>query len=298
MLDTHNINQLKWKDFCPPNDYETPIYIAPRTPQEQFPLHNHDFDELIYVYKGFGINFFKNQFKLILPGHVFFYQANHSHAYPCSENLYLLNLLINKANFSEVYHYFQELSNQLNNYQQQLFPIPLSYHDFLQLRSLVDKIKNEVIHHDQYSYMMISSIFKELVILVMRSLQEGRTHNTPQQKTGHGYFKLLVNSHLTHIFTYEAFKHILSENKVNERKFKTYLLQITGLTPYKLIQYNRVILFANLYIENPQQNIEDLCYKVGYQDYRSFSRNISGIFGASPRNVCNYLKQLSAVSYY
>ncbi len=293
MLNIQNIICAKWKDFCAPNYFDTPIYIAHRTPQEQFPLHNHDFDELIYIYKGFGVNYFKNTLKLILPGHVFFYQANHSHAYPYTQNLHLLNLLINKANFSDVYPYFQNLSEELNKYQQNLFPIPLSYNDFSNIRSFVEKIKTETIHHDEYSYLMISSIFKELVILVIRSLHTQKNNIASAKKTGSGYFKLLVNNHLTNILGYDEFRDILLQNNIHERNFKTYLAKITGLTPNRLIQYNRAIKFANLFIKDPKQNIEDLCYRAGYKDYRSFSRNIFKLYGLSPRDTCTYLRMLN-----
>ncbi|MFV0431088.1 MAG: AraC family transcriptional regulator [Alphaproteobacteria bacterium] len=292
MLSVRNSYCAKWKDFCPAQYIHTPVHITSRTPQEQFPLHNHDFDELIYVYKGFGVNFFRNQFKLILPGHVFFYQAQHYHAYPLSCDLHLLNMLINKENLSDDYPYFQKLSSQLNLYQKHYFPIPLSYHDFLQLRSLSEKIKSEAIEDDEYSHLMIASIFKELIIIVLRSLEGRRQNIAASNRSGYGFFKLLQKDTLTNIYNHEDFHQILTHHQVHERKFKSYLLKMTGLTPNHLIQYNRMLHFANLFLEDTSYNIEELCYEAGYKDYRSFSRNVSIIFGQSPRRVCHHLTHL------
>lgn len=298
MLAEKNVYCAKWKDFCPSQYIHTPVHISPRTPQERFPLHNHDFDELIYVYKGFGINFFKNQFKLILPGHVFFYQAKHYHAYPLSCDLHLLNILINKENFSDDAPDFQRLSKKLEYYQQQLFPIPLNYHDFLQLRMLTEKITAEALQNDDYSHLMISSIFNELAIIVLRSLRQENIVISAMQKTGFGFFKLLQADVLTNVTSYDQLRKILSKHQIHERKFKAFFRQITGLTPKDLILYNRILTFANLFLKDPQQKIEKLCYDSGFNDYRSFARNIKGVFNLSPKAFSDQLSKLHRLYNY
>ncbi len=291
-LEPQHIYCAKWKDFCDAQYMHAPIHIAPRTPQEQFPLHNHDFDELIYVYKGYGINFFKNKFKLILPGHVFFYQPRHYHAYPLSQNLHLLNILINKNNFSDDFPYFQKLSEELNSYQKKLFPIPLTYHDFLKLRSLAEKIKDENIQDDSYSQLMVSSIFHELMIIVLRSLKQQNKEISAAHKTGFGFFKLLKSDILTQVMSCQALREILAKNHINERKFNNFLTQITGLTPKALMNCNRFIMFSNLYLEGKNHNLTELSYMSGYGDYRSFSRHISSYLGLSPKAYCQILDPL------
>ena len=79
------------KDFFREN--EIPIRVIRRDPQPEYPIHTHDFSELVIVLKGHGTHFTgKNEFQ-VGAGDLFVIHGDLAHGYRDLDNLVLINVL-------------------------------------------------------------------------------------------------------------------------------------------------------------------------------------------------------------
>ncbi|SCY15404.1 AraC family ligand binding domain-containing protein [Basfia succiniciproducens] len=90
------IQKLLARDFF--NNKEQPIILEPRAPQEIFPEHTHDFDELVIVKHGSGWHILNGYPHDLYPGVVLYIQAQDHHSYENLQDLCLTNILIQSNN--------------------------------------------------------------------------------------------------------------------------------------------------------------------------------------------------------
>lgn len=69
------------------------VMVAERHPQPVFPLHHHDFDELVIVWRGNGLHLWNDVPYRITRGDMFYVSANDRHSYESVNGLELDNIL-------------------------------------------------------------------------------------------------------------------------------------------------------------------------------------------------------------
>ena len=79
------------------SDYFTsaahPVAVEHRCPQDIFPLHRHDFDEIVIVWRGNGLHIWNGLPYRITYGDVLYVTQQDSHYYQSVDNLELGNIL-------------------------------------------------------------------------------------------------------------------------------------------------------------------------------------------------------------
>lgn len=69
------------------------VTVAERSPQSAFPLHHHDFDELVIVWRGNGLHLWNDVPYRITCGDLFYVSARDRHSYESVHDLELDNIL-------------------------------------------------------------------------------------------------------------------------------------------------------------------------------------------------------------
>jgi AraC family L-rhamnose operon transcriptional activator RhaR len=69
------------------------VVVEPRAPQSRFPLHEHDFDEIVIVSSGNGWHVLNDEPHFMSCGEVLFLKAEDRHAFEEVEQLHLTNIL-------------------------------------------------------------------------------------------------------------------------------------------------------------------------------------------------------------
>ncbi len=69
------------------------VRVAERHPQPDFPLHHHDFDELVIVWRGNGLHLWNDVPYRITRGDLFYVTASDRHSYESVNDLELDNIL-------------------------------------------------------------------------------------------------------------------------------------------------------------------------------------------------------------
>lgn len=85
------------EDYLRKNEYiadsSLPVTVVRRAPQPAYPLHAHEFSELVIVYKGCGTHFSDHYEQLLQAGDVFVIHGKMKHGYRDSSNLELVNII-------------------------------------------------------------------------------------------------------------------------------------------------------------------------------------------------------------
>lgn len=78
------------------HDGDIHLRLIRREPQIPYPLHTHDFYELVIVSSGSGIHFTDDAEYRVLPGDVFVIESGYPHGYRDTEDLHLYNLIFDQ----------------------------------------------------------------------------------------------------------------------------------------------------------------------------------------------------------
>ena len=78
-------------------DDDLKLELIERNPQIPFPLHTHDFSELVIVLSGTGIHFTYGDEYRIAPGDVFYIESGFAHGYKETQKLHLYNILFDPS---------------------------------------------------------------------------------------------------------------------------------------------------------------------------------------------------------
>ena len=167
--------QLNRPDFFDSDD--EPIKLIRRSPQIPYPLHNHDFSELVIVLSGTGVHFTKDHEYRINSGDVFVIQGTVSHGYKNVEDLFLVNLLFRMdqlplpfmdisyiPGYQALFH-LEPRYRQLHNFASRL---KLKTDDFIRVSSLIDRIELEYKGCQKGYRYMAALLFMELIGFLSR----------------------------------------------------------------------------------------------------------------------------------
>ena len=84
-------NNLLSRDFF--DDTLLKLRVIERNPQVPFPLHSHDFSELVIILSGTGTHFTEGAEYRVMPGDVFVIENGFSHGFKNLDNLRLYNII-------------------------------------------------------------------------------------------------------------------------------------------------------------------------------------------------------------
>jgi AraC-like DNA-binding protein len=101
-----NTNLLS-RDFF--DDTLLKLKVIERNPQVPFPLHSHDFAELVIVLSGSGIHFTEGAEYRIMPGDVFVIENGFSHGFKKLDNLRLYNIIFAPQILKQVFIDIQKM---------------------------------------------------------------------------------------------------------------------------------------------------------------------------------------------
>ena len=100
-------NNLLSRDFF--DDTLLKLKVIERNPQVPFPLHSHDFAELVIVVSGTGVHFTEGAEYRILPGDVFVVESGFSHGFKNLDNLRLYNIIFAPQILKQVFIDIQQM---------------------------------------------------------------------------------------------------------------------------------------------------------------------------------------------
>lgn len=290
------IHHLIGADFFSPGNI--PLRILRRNPQMPYPMHSHDFMELVVVIGGSGIHSSQQGDIAIGRGAVFVIKGDQAHGYRQLNQLNLINILFDLDKLaiplldigrSPGFHSmfvvdpvtrFQELEHNM---------FFLEDGELEQLVDLIDTIDRQMESAEHGSGFLGISGFMQIIHFV--SAAYDRRHRGDEAGSLPFRYRLgavfsYLESHLTEVVSIDELTELAGMSKSTLlRAFHA----VCGQPPIRYHQIKRIEK-ACWYIQHGRNSMTELAELLGYNDSNYFSRQFRQIMGCSPREYRKSLK--------
>lgn len=258
--------KLKSDDFVGDKNQ---IKVVKRTPQPDFPEHNHDFSELVLVSSGFGSHVINGTITNLLPFTVSCVSDKDYHLYYGTENVNLTNIIYKKEQLSVA----SPIADIIKRFESKTNELMLLEHEFVQLRSLSEQIKSEQQNSDAHSNYMVSILFDKIWITLDR-IQ--RSRNMEDKTTSPIVY--ICNHYSDPTLTINQ---ICDNFSISPKSLTKAISDMSGLSPAKFI--NSLRMREAKLLLSKDISITEVAMSVGFNDSNYFSTKFKSTFGYTPR---------------
>lgn len=239
------------------------IAVERRTPQSRFPMHNHDFNEVVIVMSGNGWHVLNEEPRLITCGEVFYIRAEDQHAFEEVHDLYLTNVLyrpdrlLHPSSQSIQQALDEDATGPRRNWQ-------ITEPVLEQITPLLDKLFLETRNSEPLAAVMAESYFLQLAVTLHR------------YRFAEDWALLPEASLLCHVLTY------LRQNCTEQIDFD----EVAGRFGYSLHNFSRV--FREATATSPHNYLVRLRLGHAMRALRASADSVTDIAFASGFNDSNY----------
>lgn len=240
------------------------VTVEKREHQDPFPLHNHDFDELVIVSSGNGLHIWNDYIYPITSGDILYINHDDIHGYESVNNLKLDNILyLRKTLFlSSIIEKY--LPKHTAKHTERVWRIHPSF--LKQLLPLIDQLSIESKKNNLPAVHLSEALFLQFVILLDRIKQlPNATSPTPTHQLDI-LFTVLHNS-IANPFNFEMF---CKDYNIATRSLSRLFKNQTGMTINGYLQKLRLCKAMSL-LRNTSYSISIISAECGYGDSNYFS---------------------------
>ncbi|WP_114194034.1 HTH-type transcriptional activator RhaS [Edaphovirga cremea] len=264
---------LRSYDFFP--HQQDAVALAFREPQEAFPEHTHDFNEIFIVDGGSGIHVL-NDFPYAINCGMFFYiSANDRHLFEQVDDLNLVNILYRP---NEEFTFIKNFTHLLPKPEEGC------------VWNISPKLKKELkqmledMNRDEEQEPLIEQCRKEMLFLKMLLLlRQGRyrvSHSDSNQDKLQQIL-LFLQQHALDDINWES---LAERFFITPRTLHRQFLNHTGQTPQKYLNHLRLNR-AKYQIQSTDQTLTEIAFACGFSDSNNFSTSFKKAFGVSPSHM-------------
>ncbi len=287
-MTNHAINlnpQLESKDFF--EDPTLPLQIYIRDPQPEFPLHSHNFDELVIILKGTAMHAFDGQEFPVKSGDVFVVARNRTHQYQNMHGLALANILFDaKILMMEQwdiralpgFHALFSLEPAFRAQHHFQSRLQLSERQLNRVNEIIHDLKRETETRSPGYRVMAKGFFMQLAVHLSRCYSD--------EPSNESIDLLRLGNAIAHIETHYAEKITLEELAEKSHLSKRHFLRIfhdcIGRSPIDHLMHIRIQKAADL-LHHTHRSITEIAFDCGFSDGNYFTRCFRKITGETPR---------------
>lgn len=254
--------QLKSEDYF--ISLANTVAVEKRENQDDFPLHCHDFNELVIVLSGHGMHYWNGEIYPITCGDIFYIDAADYHSYHSVNALKLVNILYRyeKLHFTSLINRYLPGPNLLE--QKRYWQIHPSY--LSQIKPLLDQLAQETKKSDMVSIHLSETLFLQLMIVLYRF----RHHPAELAFSSVHQLDLLftkLHQSISKSFDLDEFA---AAQQVSSRSLRRLFKDKTGMTIMGYLQQLRLCKAMRL-LRNTRYSISTIAAECGYEDSNYFS---------------------------
>ena len=263
------------------------VSVEPRTPQDRFPLHDHEFGEVVIVLSGNGWHILNDEPQLITSGEVFYIRPEDRHAFEQVHDLCLTNVLYRPSERLLSRERIQLLlENPEGRRRWQLTDDSLRA-----ITPLITQLGHEVRSDDPHSDVMAESLFIQLAVALCRHRIPIDCDELPAQGPfGH------VLAYLRRHFTSDLdVADVARRSGFSLRTFTRLFRKATATTPHDYVVKLR-IGWAMHAIRTTCDSITEIAFASGFNDSNYFSSCFSKMTGFSPSEYRRRAREAGAAA--
>ncbi len=275
------------------HDRNLKLELIERDPQIPYPLHTHDFSELVIVLGGYGTHFTYDDQYQVYPGDVFYIEPGFAHGYKDTKKLHLYNILFDPSileqSFVDIrnmpgYHSIFHIEPKYRESHRFETRLRLTSDQIVAVAQLVDKIKEELEQssHEQGNRAMALAYFIELMVSLSRYYGSREDREDAGDHEIHRLARVLSymeQNRGKQISLQELADHAYMSYSTLNRAFH----QAVGCSPLEYHQKLR-IKDACRRLETSPLPITEIAYQCGFGDSNYFSRQFKKLLGMTPRS--------------
>jgi AraC-like DNA-binding protein/mannose-6-phosphate isomerase-like protein (cupin superfamily) len=251
------------------------VTVEPRTPQHRFPLHEHDFSELVIVMSGNGWHVLNDEQQLITCGEVFYIRPDDRHAFEQVNDLYLTNVIYRPSDRLLRPERLRELLDPDDGGGRRRWQVT---EDALrQLAPILEQLTREARSDDPLSDEMAESLFVQLAVALRRHRFAIDGDGLPAAaRFGH------VLAWLRHHCTEDVdLDRLASQFGYSTRTFGRMFRDRAATTPHAYLVQLRLSA-AMRALRTTEDSVTDIAFACGFHDSNYFSSCFSKMTGCSP----------------
>ena len=258
------------------------VTVEPRTPQDRFPLHEHEFGEVVIVVSGNGWHVWNDEPQFITSGEVLYVRPQDRHAFEQVHDLYLTNILYRPSERLLGPEPIRRLLENPDGGQRW----QLTEDSLQKLVPLIAQLTREVQSDDPHSDIMAESLFIQLAVALRRHRIPIDCDNLPTPgRFGH------MLTYLRHHCTADLnFEDVARRCGYSLRTFTRMFREATATTPHNYLVQLRIGR-AKHAIRTTSDSITDIAFASGFNDSNYFSSCFSKVTGLSPSEYRRQVQQ-------
>ncbi len=277
-------------------DPDFKMKVIERDPELPYPLHSHDFYELVVIISGKGTHFTQTNAFPLYPGNVFVITPGLEHGYRDVENLRLYNILFDEKLFEHSlfdirnmsgYHAMVRLEPNFRNENGLSTLMQLTPSQLAEIMPLLEKMQVEcdAIESDIGAQSIAFAYMIQLLVTLFRIYCEHRRKDN------------LTILHIADALSYleanldrkVSTKELMGITNMSASTLNRHFQNATGLSPVEFHIQRRIGKACRL-IRTSNLTIGEIAEITGFDDGNYFSRQFRKVMGMSP---LQYRKNIS-----
>jgi AraC family L-rhamnose operon transcriptional activator RhaR len=253
------------------------VAVEPRAPQPRFPLHEHDFDEIVIVASGNGWHVLNDEPHLLSCAEIFYLHGGDRHSFDEVHDLHLTNVLFRHNGGAlhpdRLRPYLQPTDGGLGERRYWL----ISEEVLQRLQPLLAALAAESRKTDAASELLAESLFVQLVVALWRDRfavdgeglpRDGRVAQALAYLR-HNCTCPIVLDEVAHRFGFSP------------RNFRRVVRDATATTPHDYLVKLR-LAHAMRALRASDRNITEIAFASGFNDSNYFSHAFTKLTGMTP----------------
>lgn len=266
--------------------------------REDFPMHRHDYTEIVIVLDGHAQHFIEGESYFLQPGDICVIKPSVAHGYQNPHNLRLCNIMFYGQSVFENFKSLRQLQGfqilfaiEPNLVREETYKcmIQLDMTDIVFVDKLTDRIFEEMYQKQPGYEALLYSLFIELIVFCSRKYAVNSMLH-PVHVTNLANTVIFMEKHFCEALT---LKQLAEMSCLSERHFCRTFQKVYHTSPFSYLLMLRLDCASNL-LKHTTDSVSEVALRSGFADSNYFTRIFKKYKGISPRE---YRKLETAFSY-
>lgn len=274
---------IKIRDF---SDDEFPLAVMYSPEHRGYPLHNHDFTELVIVFSGTGLHTINNEEYTIKGSDVFVINPPVSHSYSETGATEQVNIIFDPEVLAIPEHDLRKISGyhslfllepKMREAHEFKSRIKITYEIQSRIRTLVRKLQEELSAKKPGYQSLATACFTELLITICRNVV-GSKEKAYQSVYEFGkVLSYLEQNYATQVSLLKLAKLANMSKRSFQRQFK----EAMNMSPIDYLLRLR-LQHAEQMLNQTQKSVSEIAFATGFTDSNYFTRQFRRKMGIPP----------------
>ncbi|OGV56403.1 MAG: hypothetical protein A2X49_07775 [Lentisphaerae bacterium GWF2_52_8] len=277
--------QIRLKDYIKDG---FPLALMPVSDSTEFPVHSHDYVELVLVLDGTGVHLAEGREYVISSGDVFVINENFKHGYRNAKKLKIVNILFDLKALSAPLYDLRLIPGFLSLFElEPRFRVKHEFKSRLRLRQkdifrakqLAFDIHRELSERSPGYKAICVGLFLELLVFLSRTYSKAPT---PERDTLCNFSRVIsfIESRFAEDISLGQLARLA---KMSRRNFQRAFMAATGSSPINYLLNLRMAKAAELLVGDASTPVSEIALRIGFCDSNYFARQFRKIMKMSPR---------------